>query len=58
MRLGDSASALNELRGARDIMAALVAAAPGNAQWKNEVAVLDREIARLEGQAQDTPPKN
>jgi hypothetical protein len=38
-------------------MAALVAAAPDNTQWKQFLAGLDGEIARLEGQAQE-PRKN
>ena len=56
-RLGEIAEALVEFRKARDIMAALVAAAPDNTQWKQFLAGLDGEIARLEGQAQE-PKKN
>jgi len=54
LRLGDAAQALTELRSARDIMGALVTAAPDNAQWQKELALFDGEIARLEGQAQET----
>jgi hypothetical protein len=45
---------LIELRSGRDIMAALVAAAPDNAQWQKELTWLDGEIARLESQPQAT----
>jgi hypothetical protein len=36
----------------REIMVALVAIAPGNAQWKKDLAWFDGQIARIEGQAQ------
>ena len=43
--------ALHELILGRDIMAALVAIAPGNAQWKRELVQLEHDIARLQAQA-------
>jgi hypothetical protein len=52
-RLGNAADALAALRKGRDILAALVAIAPGNAQWKKDLAWFDRQIAKLEGQAQE-----
>jgi tetratricopeptide (TPR) repeat protein len=45
------ADALQELTKARDIMSALVAIAPSNVQWKNDLAWFERQIARLQGQA-------
>jgi hypothetical protein len=45
---------LIELRSGRDIMAALGAAAPDNAQWQKEITWLDGEIARLESQGRET----
>ena len=52
-RHGDIAQALAELRKGRDIMAALVAIAPDHAQWKNDLAWFDQQIARLEALARD-----
>jgi len=40
-------------RKGREIMAALVRIAPDIAQWKEELARFDGEIARLEGGARD-----
>jgi tetratricopeptide (TPR) repeat protein len=51
--LGNVAEALIELRKGRDIIARLVALASGNAQWNNDLAWFDREIAKLEGGAQE-----
>jgi hypothetical protein len=44
---------LAALREGRDIMAALVAIAPSNAQWKKDLAWFDQQIARLEAQKED-----
>jgi hypothetical protein len=48
----EPATALAELRKAREIMATLIARAPGNVQWRNDLAVFDREISVAEAQAQ------
>ncbi len=37
-------------------MAALVALAPGNAQWQSDLVWFDRAIARLQGQVQQAGP--
>ena len=42
--------AVQELTKAKEIMAALVAFAPNNATWKNDLAWYERQIARLQGQ--------
>jgi tetratricopeptide (TPR) repeat protein len=52
-KLADVAQALTELRKVRHIMAALVAGAPDNAEWKHDLGRCEREIARLEGLARD-----
>lgn len=49
---GRIADTLRELRQGRDIMTALVAIAPGNAQWKGDLAWFEGQIARLRSQAQ------
>ena len=51
MRLGDVAEALANLHKGREIIAALVAIAPGNAQWKNDLAWFNSQIAEAEKQA-------
>ena len=48
---GRFADALRELIVGRNIMAALVAIAPGNEQWKSELVQLEHDIARLQAQA-------
>jgi tetratricopeptide (TPR) repeat protein len=53
-RLGNVAEALVELRKGREIMAALVAIAPDNTQWKKDLAWFDGQIARIEGQVQQS----
>jgi hypothetical protein len=53
LRLGNSAEALAALHKGRDIIAALVAIAPSNAQWKKDLAWFDGQIARLEAQKQE-----
>jgi hypothetical protein len=45
------ADVLVELTKGRDIMATLIAIAPDNAQWKNDLAWFERQIGRLQGQA-------
>jgi hypothetical protein len=47
-RLGQIAQGLMELRKGRDIMIALVAIAPSNRQWKNELAWFEKQVARLQ----------
>ena len=48
LRRGAAADALVELRKGRAIVAALLAIAPDNAQWKNDdLAWFDGEIARI-----------
>jgi hypothetical protein len=49
---GRIADTLRELGQGRDIMAALVAIAPGNAQRKGDLAWFEGQIARLRSQAQ------
>jgi septal ring factor EnvC (AmiA/AmiB activator) len=56
-RQGNAADALAALRKGRDIMAALVAIAPSNAQWKKDLAWFDDQIARLEVQKQEAGRK-
>ena len=46
------AEALAAFRKAGDGMATLVAIAPGNAQWKNDLAWYEQQIAQLRGQAE------
>jgi hypothetical protein len=43
---------LVELRKGREIMAALVAIAPDNTQWKKDLAWFDGQIVHTEGQVQ------
>jgi hypothetical protein len=50
-RQGRIADALQQLTLGRDIMAALVTIASGNAQWKRHLAWFEQQIARLQGQA-------
>jgi tetratricopeptide (TPR) repeat protein len=50
-QLGRIADALQEMTKARDAQAALVAFAPGNAQWKEELAMLEEQMVRLQGRA-------
>jgi hypothetical protein len=40
---------LIELRKGREIVAQLAASAPGDAQWKTDLAWFDGEITRLSG---------
>jgi hypothetical protein len=48
-RRGKARAALAELRRGRDIMAALVAAAPEFAPWAADLAGLEAQIAMVEG---------
>jgi len=48
---GRIADALQELAQGRDIMAALVAIAPGYARWKKDLAWFEEQTARLKEQA-------
>jgi hypothetical protein len=50
-RQGRFADALQELTLGRDIVAALVGSAPGNAQWKRDLEQFERDIAPLQPQA-------
>jgi hypothetical protein len=52
MDLNQIKEALEEVKRGRDIMGALVAIAPGNTQWRNELVLFDREIARLQSYLQ------
>jgi tetratricopeptide (TPR) repeat protein len=49
-RQGRIADASQELTQGREIMAPLVAVAPGNAQWKKELVWFKQQIASLQGQ--------
>jgi hypothetical protein len=44
---GDSAKARDYLRRGREIMAHLTKLSPDNAQWKQDLAWFDRQIAEL-----------
>jgi tetratricopeptide (TPR) repeat protein len=52
LQLGNVTEALAALHEGRDFMAALVAIAPSNEQWKKDLAWFDGQIARAKGQAQ------
>jgi tetratricopeptide (TPR) repeat protein len=54
LKLGEAPEALIELRKGREIMARLVAISPTNAQWKQDLEWFGGQIARLEGQTQET----